>query len=113
MQDVQPKWRGKGLVLVCERCYKERIPEEAPEAAQKIGDFDLRSWLKTRLKEDNRWGPIRAISTSCQDICAKSQVTITLAPQNRPTQTYVLDPIEDKEALYQKIIETMPDDKQQ
>jgi hypothetical protein len=28
---------------------------------QRIGDFHLRNWLKDRLKEDARWGEIRAV----------------------------------------------------
>ena len=39
MQIVRPKWLQSGLVLVCERCFKERIPQEDPEIAVRIGDF--------------------------------------------------------------------------
>ena len=40
MQKVSPKWARGGLVLVCERCFKERIPEEDPGVAESIGDAD-------------------------------------------------------------------------
>lgn len=106
MQDVKPKWLGKGLVLVCERCFKERIPEEDPFVAAHIGDFNLRDWLKTKLKEDGRWGQIRAVSTSCLDVCARGRVTVCIEPQDGLTQTLVLDPIADKDDLYKKIVET-------
>ena len=43
MQPVNPKWLESGLVLVCERCFKERIPEEAPDVAERLGDFNLRA----------------------------------------------------------------------
>jgi predicted metal-binding protein len=107
MQPVSPKWLGKGLVLVCERCTKERIPEEDPEIAEQIGDFHLRDWLKTKLKEDGRWGPIRAISTSCMDVCARGRVTVAIEPQDGETLVMVVDPIEDKDDLYRRIVEKL------
>lgn len=106
MQDVKPKWLGKGLVLVCERCFKERIPEEDPDVAAQIGDFHLRDWLKARLKEEGYWGPIRAISTSCMDVCGRGRVTVAIEPQEGDTQIFVVDPIAERDALYARIVET-------
>ena len=108
MQDVKPKWLGKGLVLVCERCFKERIPEEDPAAAARIGDFHLRDWLKGKLKDDGRWGPIRAINTSCMDVCARGRVTVCIEPQEGPTKVVVVDPLDDKDEIYRKIVEMLP-----
>jgi|SRR5579872_4981807 len=106
MQDVKPKWLKRGLVLVCERCFKERIPEETPEIAEKIGDFNLRTWLKDELKAHDEWGPIRVIATSCMDVCAKGRVTVCLdstADGDAPEVTAV-DPIADRDALYTRIV---------
>ncbi len=109
MQDVKPKWLGSGLVLVCERCSRERIPEETPEIAEKIGDFQLRDWLKTKLKEDGHWGKIRAISTSCMDVCAKGRVTVCIDPMTGgdTPQPMVVDPIGDRDALYDRIVKNL------
>jgi len=104
MQNVNPKWLKSGLVLVCERCFKERIPEEDPDVAERIGDFHLRNWLKDRLKADGRWGPIRAISTSCIDVCARGRVTVAIEAQGGEMQVVVVDPVEDREALYHRIV---------
>lgn len=104
MQDVSPKWLAKGLVLVCERCSKERIPDEDPDVAERTGDFHLRDWLKTKLKTDGRWGAIRAISTSCMDVCARRRVTIAIQPEGRPASVLVADPLDDKDALYERIV---------
>jgi predicted metal-binding protein len=104
MQDVKPKWLQSGLVLVCERCFKERIPKEDPEIAERIGDFHLRSWLKERLKAEGRWGPIRAISTSCMDVCARGRVTVCIEPERGETIVMVVDPIADREKLYREIL---------
>ena len=106
MQQVNPKWLQSGLVLVCERCFKERIPEEDPDIARQIGDFHLRDWLKARLKEEGHWGPIRAISTSCMDVCGRGRVTIAIEPQDGPTQVFVVDPIAEREELYRTIVQT-------
>lgn len=104
MQQVTPKWLKSGLVLVCERCSKERIPEEDPEIAARIGDFRLRDWLKARLKEEGRWGPIRAISTSCMDVCARGRVTVCIEPQEGETSVIVVDPLADRDELYREIV---------
>jgi predicted metal-binding protein len=105
MQPVNPKWLERGLVLVCERCSKERIPEEAPEIAAKIGDFNLRDWLKTELKEHGEWGTIRVISTSCMDVCALGRVTVCIDPKNgAPAEVVVVDPVDEKQAVYDKIV---------
>jgi predicted metal-binding protein len=107
MQDVTPKWRAKGLVLVCERCSKERIPEEDPDVAARFGDFHLRDWLKAKLKADERWGAIRAINTSCMDVCGRGRVTVAIEPELGTPSVFVVDPVADKDALYAAIIELL------
>ena len=109
MQSVNPKWTQAGLVLVCERCFKERIPEEDPEKAAEIGDFHLRNWLKERLKEDGHWGKVRAINTSCMDVCARGLVTVVIDPKRsgEPAEAFVVDPCAGREALYRRIVERL------
>jgi len=108
MQPVNPKWLESGLVLVCERCFKERIPEEAPDVAERLGDFNLRDWLKAELKENDEWGAIRVISTTCMDVCAKGKVTVCLDPKNgEAASVLIVDPIEERDKLYARIVESM------
>ncbi len=108
MQPVKPKWLESGLVLVCERCFKERIPEEAPEVAERIGDFNLRDWLKSELKEHGAWGPIRVISTSCMDVCAKGRVTVCIdSKDGDAAEVMVVDPLEERQAIYNRIVERL------
>lgn len=111
MQSVKPKWSKSGLVLVCERCFKERIPEEDPDKAAEIGDFHLRNWLKKRLKEDGHWGKVRAINTSCMDVCARERVTVAIDPQTAEgeSEIFVVDPVADREELYRTIVERLAD----
>jgi predicted metal-binding protein len=110
MQDVSPKWLRKGVVLVCERCFKERIPEEDPAVAARIGDFNLRDWLKAKLKEDGRWGPIRAVSTSCLDVCARAKVTVSIQRHGREPAVVVVDPLDDRDELYARIVDLLGDE---
>lgn len=109
MQPIKPKWEQSGLVLVCERCAKERIPEEDPDKAAEIGDFHLRDWLKERLKADGLWGPIRAINTSCMDVCARRHVTVVIDPkvEGKEAEAFIVDPIADREEIYRKIKERL------
>jgi predicted metal-binding protein len=107
MQSVKPKWIESGLVLVCERCSKERIPEEDPATAARIGDFHLRNWLKDRLKAEGRWGPIRAISTSCMDVCARGRVTVCIQPAEGDPIVMAVDPVADRDELYRAIVERL------
>jgi hypothetical protein len=108
MQPVKPKWLASGLVLVCDRCSKERIPEESPDVAARIGDFSLRDWLKSELKAHAQWGPIRVISTSCMDVCAFGKVTVCLDPKNGdPPQIFAVDPVEERDLVYRTIVESM------
>jgi len=108
MQPVNPKWLESGLVLVCERCFKERIPEESPEVAERIGDFNLRDWLKAELKANDEWGHIRVIATTCMDVCALGKVTVCLDPKNGdPANVLVVDPVGERSKLYATIVESM------
>lgn len=109
MQPVNPKWMKSGLVLVCERCFKERIPEEDPDKAAEIGEFHLRDWLKKRLKEDGHWGKVRAINTSCMDVCARRRVTVVIDPQTdgKDAEAFIVDPVIDREELYKAIVERL------
>ncbi len=109
MQPVNPKWMKSGLVLVCERCFKERIPDEDPDKAAEIGDFHLRDWLKKRLKEDGHWGKVRAVSTSCMDVCARRRVTVVIDPQTegKDAEAVIVDPIADRDELYKTIVERL------
>ena len=107
MQRVNPNWTRSGLVLVCERCFKERIPEEDPEIAARIGDFHLRNWLKERLKEDGYWGAVRAVSTSCMDVCARGRVTVCIEPAQGEPTVIIVDPVGEREALYREIVQRL------
>ena len=106
MQDVNPKWSAAGLVLVCKKCADERIPDETPEIAKKMGDFSLRDWLKSELKERGIWGKVRVVGTTCLDVCAKGKVTVCIDPQTpgREPELFVVDPLDERKAVLERIV---------
>lgn len=109
MKSVTPKWSASGAVLVCQKCYRERIPDETPEIAERIGDFRLREWLKERCKEAGFGKRVRVIGTTCQDICDVARVTVTILPTGAggEMETLSIDPLEEREAIFQRITEKL------
>jgi hypothetical protein len=106
MVDANPVWQRGGVAIVCEKCTKERFVEDFPEAA---GDerLNLKGYLKERLKSEGRWGPIRVVTSSCLDICARGGATVLLDPlgqPDNPARCIVIDPLEGREALYDTIV---------
>lgn len=106
MVDAKPVWLRGGVAVVCEKCTKERFVEDFPAAA---GDerLNLKGYLKDRLKAEGRWGPIRVVTSSCLDICARGGATVLLDPlrtSGKPARCVVIDPLEGREALYDAIV---------
>ncbi len=106
MKAVERKWKS-GAVLVCEKCYTTRIPDETPEIAAAIGDFRLRDWLKERCREAGFGKRVRVMGTTCQDVCEVGRVTVTILPlsDTAPMETFAVDALEDREAVFQRIRE--------
>jgi hypothetical protein len=107
--EAKPVWQRGGVAVVCEKCTKERYVEDFPDAA---GDarLDLKGYLKDRLKAEGRWGPIRVVTSSCLDICARGGATVLLDALNDPARAarcIVIDPLDGREALYDAIVEEL------
>ena len=102
-------WAESGAVLVCEKCYRVRIPDETPEIAKRIGEFQLREWLKVRCREAGPGKRVRVIGTTCQDICAVGCVTVTILPlgAHGEPETLAIDALEDRFAILQRIIDRL------
>jgi predicted metal-binding protein len=107
MNPVKPQWQELGAVLVCEKCYLTRIPEETPELAERYGDFNLQRWLKEQCKEAGFGKRLRVIRTGCQDVCAIGRVTVTMVTTGErcTLKTLEIDPLEDREAILQRILD--------
>jgi hypothetical protein len=104
--ETKPVWLRGGIAVVCEKCTRERYVEDFPEAA---GDerLNIKGYLKDRLKAEGRWGPIRVVTSSCLDVCARGAVTVLLAGLENATtdpRCVVVDPLTGREALYAAIV---------
>jgi len=104
--EAKPPWQQGGVAVVCEKCTKERFVEDFPEHT---GDerLNIKGWLKDRLKAEGRWGPIRVVTSSCLDICARGGVTVLIDPlgnANASARCLVVDPLDGREDLYQTIV---------
>jgi hypothetical protein len=104
--EAKPLWLGGGVAVVCEKCTRERFVEDFPDAA---GDerLNFKGYLKERLKAERRWGPIRVVTSSCLDVCARGAVTVLLAGLEDGTaepRCIVVDALEGREALYDAIV---------
>jgi hypothetical protein len=107
--EAKPAWARGGVAAICEKCTNVRFPEEFPQYA---GDerLNLKGYLKDRLKAEGRWGPIRVITSSCLDVCARGGVTVMLDPLGNPergAQCLVIDPLTAREELYDAIVERL------
>lgn len=97
-------------MLVCEKCYLTRIPEETPELAERYGDFNLQLWLKKRCKEAGLGKRVRVIRTGCQDVCAIGKVTVTfLDARTGALESLEVDPSEEREAIFERVLSTFTD----
>jgi hypothetical protein len=107
--EAKAPWQQGGVAIVCEKCTAERFIEDFPKYK---GDkrLNIKSYLKDRLKAEGRWGPIRVVTSSCLDICARGGVTVLLNPlgdSKQPATCLVVDPLDGHEQLYDTIVETL------
>lgn len=107
--EAKPIWQRGGIAVVCEKCTKERYVEDFPASA---GDerLDIKGYLKSRLKAEGRWGPIRVVTSSCLDICARGGVTVlldSLGDTGKPARCLVVDALDGRDALYDAIVEEL------
>ena len=102
---AKPIWaKSGGLALVCEKCTAQRFVEDFPEFADDER-LELKRWLKDRLKAEGKWGPIRVVTTSCLDVCARGRVTILIDPvASGKAQTCLAFEVFDREAIYERIV---------
>jgi hypothetical protein len=107
--EAKPIWQRGGVAIVCEKCTKERYPEDFPESA---GDqrLNIKGYLKDRLRSEGRWGAIRVVTSSCLDVCARGGVTVlldALGDRERSARCIVVDALEGREALYDAIVDEL------
>jgi hypothetical protein len=68
--------------------------------------LNVKGYLKQRLKAEGRWGPLRVVTTSCLDVCARGGVTVLLAGLENlmAARCIVAYPLAGREALYDAVV---------
>lgn len=77
------------LLLICEKCGKKQILEDEENPSIKI-----QKKLKARIKETLKPGTVRAITTSCMNICPIDAIAIGYVDslkQNTSAQFFLLN----------------------
>lgn len=67
---------SEALILVCEKCGKKLATgDENPARALQLA-------MKEEIKATGRKGQIRAVSSSCLDVCPKDEIAIAIMGTN-------------------------------
>lgn len=100
LDEKEPPWK-EALALLCTKCI-ERLPDEL-----KTDEItNLRSWLKTRLKDDGHWDNLRVLTTGCQSYCPKEGICLFLSTAHfkESGKVLILAPNLDRDLLYKTLI---------
>jgi predicted metal-binding protein len=97
MQSVAPPV-SKALVLVCEKCGKRLDKGDDENPSRK-----LVSRLKKAAKKSLERGEVRALATSCMDICPDGQVSVAIASMSAATRFLTVD-LDDVDETAQRIL---------
>lgn len=62
---------SEALILVCEKCGKKLVGEGEDNPSK-----TLQLALKDRIKEQGKKGVLRAVVTSCMDVCPKGEIAV-------------------------------------
>jgi predicted metal-binding protein len=64
---------SEALILICEKCGKKLSNSDDNPARA------LQGALKEKIKSDGNKGVLRAVITSCMDICPKDEIAIAIS----------------------------------
>jgi predicted metal-binding protein len=63
----------EALILVCEKCGKKLVPEGEENPSKR-----LQLALKQRIFQTGRKGRLRAVVSSCLDVCPVGEITVAV-----------------------------------
>jgi len=91
---------SKALILVCEKCGK-RLKSDEDDNPSRL----LVSRLKKRSKKLFEKGEVRAVATSCMDICPDDQVSVAITTfEGRPATRFFTVDLDDVDETSQQIL---------
>ncbi len=62
------------LLLICEKCGKKLVGDTDANPAR-----ELQQALKERIKQTGLKGQVRAVVSSCMDVCPKGEIAVGVA----------------------------------
>ena len=104
MKKEETPW-SDAAVLVCTKCHKS-IKSSSLKEEGNCGE-NLKSYLKSKLKEAGKNKEIRVMTSSCLDVCEAEMQAVTytpVAPCARHTETFVLHPEKDRDQLLEWLL---------
>lgn len=96
LKEESTPWQ-KAVVLVCTKCSK-LIKESDLKESGNCGE-NLKSYLKSELREAGRGKDIRVVTSSCLDVCENNYQAVVYAPVTGMTKTWILHPEKDRKEL--------------
>jgi predicted metal-binding protein len=65
---------SEALILICEKCGKKLVADSEPNPAR-----ELQLLLKEKIKTQGKKGQLRAVITSCMDLCPPGEIAICIS----------------------------------
>jgi predicted metal-binding protein len=65
---------SEALILICEKCGKKLVGEQDVNPSR-----DLQQSLKARIQSEGYKGRVRALVTSCMDVCPSGEIAIGIS----------------------------------
>jgi predicted metal-binding protein len=103
MQPIEPPV-SNALVLVCEKCGKRLDTESDKNPSRR-----LVSRLKKMAKKSFDRGEIRAVATSCMDLCPEGEVSVAIVSVRhaRPDTRFFTVGVDDIDATATRILDAL------
>ena len=99
MEKINPAWSKFGIVTICEKCGKKlSVDNVGLNPAVMIKDE-----IKKTLINENLWGEIRVLNSTCLDICPDQKIAVSVLKPNSEPYALIFDPKTEK----QKLLETI------
>jgi hypothetical protein len=99
MQQIRTPW-SDAMVLVCGH---EREPGSPKPSCGLARASELRQWLKDKSIAEGWKGRVSSVRTGCLGVCSPLGVTVAVCGVDAP-KTFVVDPVDDREALWGAIL---------
>ncbi len=92
--------RTESAVFICTKCDKKIDRSQLTEEGN-AGE-NLKTFLKTKMREAGKAQEIRIMTSSCLDVCEDGKQAFTytpVAPCAKHTETFVVHPEKDREEI--------------